>query len=340
MNGTEPKLVVVSANQVRSVLDTSLTNVLQVVSRTYDKHYQLQSFNPKATFIQWPDSIGDRIIALPASVELEERVAGIKWISSFPDNINKGLDRASAIVVLNNPNSGYPKAIMEGSLISLERTAASATLAACKVLPSGETAGVLGIVGAGKLAGRSLAHILNAELGVRNVVVHDRRGHRADEFVNQSSALYPRIQFKVGKLSSTIKNSDIVVIATTSREPYIHDPDLVAHNPLILHLSLRDLSASLLENAFNITDDIDHVLQAKTSLQLLHNRVGASGYTCVNLGITENLKDEWGTRPIVFSPFGLGILDVAVADYVLSEIEARGLRVETFDDFFPLSGSS
>ncbi|MGO9273764.1 MAG: hypothetical protein ACLQOO_26585 [Terriglobia bacterium] len=49
---------------------------------------------------------------------------GMKWIASFPANRQLGMPRASALIILNCPQTGVPLAVMEGGLISAMRTGA------------------------------------------------------------------------------------------------------------------------------------------------------------------------------------------------------------------------
>ncbi len=125
-----PSFAVIGSRQVHDVLDGREPQVTDLVRQTYLRHAAGDTVNPPSYFLRFPDRPSARIIALPASIGAEGGVDGIKWISSVPDNVARGMPRASAVLILNDPVTGFPYACLESSIISAVRTAASAALAA------------------------------------------------------------------------------------------------------------------------------------------------------------------------------------------------------------------
>lgn len=96
------------------------------------------------------------IHAMPAYIPAL-RSAGIKWVSGFPQNMARGLPYISGLLILNDPNTGFPLAVMDCTWITAMRTGA-ATAVAAKYLARPESRSV-GLLGCG-VQGRSNLHAL------------------------------------------------------------------------------------------------------------------------------------------------------------------------------------
>lgn len=108
------------------------------------------------------------------------------------------------------------------------------------------------------------------------------------------------------------------VFTTTAPEPYLSDEKLFAHAPTVLHLSLRDIGVNVILASQNVVDDVDHCLKAKTSPHLAEMATGNRNFiagTLVDV-LQKKVKPDRG-KPRIFSPFGLGVLDLGVGNFVL-----------------------
>lgn len=206
----------------------------------------------------------DRIIALPAYLDGEREVAGIKWIASFPANIQRGIPRASATLVLNDAETGYPFALLEASQISAARTAASAVLAA-NVLTGERRGGRLAVVGAGIIA-RNILEFFHAEQwAFEHVAVHDLSREYGTALAAHATERLEYPASYADTLQEAVSGADLVVFATTAGEPYVLEPDAFAPGQIVLNISLRDIGPELIVGSYNVLDDVDHCLKADTS---------------------------------------------------------------------------
>ena len=124
------ELSIINGRTVSDIIRARRGECVEIVRGAYLAHARGQSVNPDSYFLRFPDKPDCRIIALPAYLGDGFDVAGLKWIASYPGNVQRGFPRASAVLVLNCYDTGYPFAILESSIISAARTAASAVLAA------------------------------------------------------------------------------------------------------------------------------------------------------------------------------------------------------------------
>ncbi|MFE2417441.1 2,3-diaminopropionate biosynthesis protein SbnB [Streptomyces hokutonensis] len=332
---TIPTFSVVSGEQVQQALAGRESEIGELVEATYRLHGAGDSVNPPSYFLRFPDRPSSRIIALPASLGGPLRVDGLKWISSFPGNTGSGLPRASAVLILNDPDTGYPYACLESSVISATRTASSAALAAEK-LSQGRTRPLrVGFVGTGLIARYIHTHLRATGWEFEETGVYDLSADSAEGFRGYLERSGARGRITVhDKAEGLVRSSDLLVFATIAGAPHIHDPAWFDHHPLVLHVSLRDLDPAILLASANFVDDVEHCLKADTSPHLAEQATG--GREFIDGTLDDVLTGRVGVpadRTVVFSPFGLGVLDLAVGRFVHDEVARRG-ELRVVDGFF------
>ncbi|KIQ63159.1 ornithine cyclodeaminase [Kitasatospora griseola] len=326
---------ILGREDVRTALADLDSTVIDLVRNAYVLHSQGKSDLPFSTFLRPLHRSDSRIIALPAYLGGPAPVMGLKWISSFPENVNRGMQRASSLCILNDLESGYPLALMEGSQISAVRTAAGAALAS-GLLNAGREVRTIGLVGCGTINNQVVHFLTQVHEGLETILLQDAFPERAKVFAEELAAEYPGIEFKAVTLGQAL-SADTVSIATTDSSYWL---DLADHpnrpdGQVILHLSLRDLSVASVLGAANVTDDADHAIREQTSLHKAEQQAGHRRFVTAEIGaLLDGTAELPAARTVVFAPFGLGVLDLAVAEAVLNLAEKRGLGTEV-DGFDP-----
>jgi ornithine cyclodeaminase len=239
------------------------------------------------------------------------------------------------VLILNDPATGYPFACLESSIISATRTAALAASAADWLSLSRGRPARAGFFGAGLVARYVHTFLAGAGWSFDEIGVHDLSADHADAFRGYLEQSDPggRVTVHEGA-ESLIRSSDLVVFATVADRPHVTNPAWFDHGPLVLHLSLRDLAPQILLASTNIVDDVDHCLRAGTSPHLAEQLTGGREFLHGTLDdVMAGLVPVPADRPAVFSPFGLGVLDLAVGKYVYDEV-ARAGELNVIDGFF------
>lgn len=330
-----PSFAVISGGQVQQALEGREKQIVELVEATYRLHGAGDSVNPPSYFLRFPDRPTARIIALPASVGGPVHVDGLKWISSFPANVASGLPRASAVLILNDPDTGYPFACLESSIISATRTAASAALAADWLSRSRPRPTRIGFFGTGLIARYIHTFLAGTGWTFDAIGVHDVSADSAEGFRGCLRRADASGQITVhDSAEELVRSSDLVVFATIAGRPHLTDPGWFGHNPLVLHVSLRDLAPEILLASANVVDDIEHCLKADTSPHLAEQLTGNRDFLDGTLDdVMTGRVAPPADRPVIFSPFGLGVLDLAVGKHVYDEV-ARAGHLHLIDDFF------
>ncbi|WP_167152697.1 MULTISPECIES: 2,3-diaminopropionate biosynthesis protein SbnB [Streptomyces] len=331
-------MLILRRTDVADALAGRELEIIDLVADAYRLHDEGATALPHSTFLRFPEELHarDRIIGLPAYRGGPAPVAGMKWIASFPGNVSAGLERASASITLNSLENGRPSAFLEGSVISAKRTAASAALAA-RVLTEQAPPTSVALVGCGVINLEILRFLSAALPSLREAALYDMDPARAEDFARTCAAEVPAVKaYPVTGLEDALAAHPLVSFATTAGAPHT-DLSACAPGTTVLHISLRDLTVDTVLGSLNIVDDADHVCRERTSLHLAEQRTGNRDFVAAPIGAllrgTATLDRDPG-RPVVYSPFGLGVLDIALAEYVREQAErsGRGIRVDDFLD--------
>jgi ornithine cyclodeaminase len=330
-------VLILRGPEVERLLAGREAEIIDTVRRAYLAYARGAGSLPHSTFLRFSDNRRDRIIALPAYLDDEWEVAGVKWISSFPHNLERGLDRASAVIILNSSLTGRPEAIIEGSIISAKRTAAGAALAA-QSLQSGGRVNHVGMIGCGLINMETARFLRVVFPDLNRFIIYDLNAARSEQFKEKLRQTFDDAEVEIAEGVQTVLGAaSLISLATTATTPHIDDLSAAAQGTVFLHISLRDLSPRAILSCDNIVDDIDHVCRAQTSVHLTEDLVGNRDF--IRCSLADILSRKVGARSeaatkTVFNPFGLGVLDIAVGKLVRDWGLNRGEGM-VIPSFFP-----
>jgi len=259
----------------------------------------------------------NRIIAMPAFVGGCFNIAGIKWIASFPQNIEKNIPRAHSVVVLNNADTGVPVCIVNTAKLSIIRTAAvSGTVIKHFVKARNLKEFKLGIIGWGPI-GQNHFNMCTELFGekISDIYLYDIR-----PVINKEAIDYPH-KHKINIANSwqdVYNNSNVFITCTVSKAPYI---DLRPQNgSLLLNVSLRDFKVDIYDYVRNsiIVDDWDEACREKTDIEMMNKEKGLAKEdvkTIIDIVCNDCIRYYDLKETVMFNPMGMAIFDIAIGRY-------------------------
>lgn len=260
-----------------------------------------------------------RFIAMPASVGGAVNAVGMKWIASVPANVAKGIDRASGLVILNDPETGHPIAVMECATLSARRTGAVAAVVFEHLGVSGQP---VAIFGAGPISKEVMTTIALTGQSVGEFRIFDPdkiRASRLAEYLNSEMNISASF---VASPEAALSGSATVICSTTGAKEHIRKESLTTECRLMFPLSLDDFSEDAVLTADRIVcDDFD---QCNREEKVFHHLVQkgkitrSSIYAQLSEIITGLKPGRQNQERYFVNAMGLAIEDVAVARAVLT----------------------
>lgn len=289
---------------------------------------------PLKPYLRWPgaDHIADRIIAMPCYLGGEQPIAGLKWVGSRQHNpFCFGLERASAVIVLNDADTNYPIAILEGGLISGMRTAAITSVAA-RYLARKEFTDVA-CIGCGPIARMQMQTLLEQFPGIAHIHLFDLSREAAVTLANALGKDYPRVSFFVADSAElAVRAAGVVVTCTITDSPYLAY-DWLSPGVFISNISIMDVHKDVYEKVDKVVvDDWDQsnrekkiinqlVLEGRFSRERLHAELGE-----IVTGSKPGRENE--NEIILLNPMGMAIDDIVCARHFYHLARERGIGTQ------------
>ena len=210
-----PDKVLYLSRKAVEEIDLPMSAILNALQEMFqEKGEQRVEMPPKPGIHTRPDAF---IHAMPAYIPSLE-AAGMKWVSGYPDNQKKGLPYISGLLLLNDPETGMPIAIMDCTWITAQRTGAATAIAAQYL--ARRNSSTVGIVACG-VQGRSNLEALSHLFHLKKVKAYDLYPEIAQRFAREMGEKLQLEIEPVPTLPQAVRELDIVVTSG----PILRKPD-------------------------------------------------------------------------------------------------------------------
>lgn len=324
-NLRSPEILYLSKSDITQLGGAHSRLYVEAIERAFQLHTEGNFVQPLKPYLrtQGKDGhIADRIIAMPAHIG-QPGISGLKWVGSKHDNPKKrGLERASALVILNDPESNYPIAVMEGSLISGMRTAA-VTVVAAKYLAKPNFKH-LSCVGCGVIAKMQLFSMIEQFPQIENIHLFDLSASAAESLSKELKEKAPQVMVECcDSVETAVKQGEVVITCTVADQPYIPF-DWIQKGAFISNVSIMDIHKEVYLKADKvIVDDWEQsnrekkvinqlVLEGRFSREQLYAELG-------EVVARQKPGRENDNEIILLNPMGMAIEDIACAEKIYHE---------------------
>lgn len=261
-----------------------------------------------------------------------ERGLGAKLVSTFSDNPKRGLPLIHGVVILLDPETGAPRALIDGTFLTAWRTGAGA--GAATDLLARRDARVMALLGCGAQAGPQVLAVA-AVRDLEEVRVYARTPSSVAAFVEKMQPELAAYDCRIAAATSpaaAVRGADIVTAVTTSEVPVFDGNDLgngVHINGVGSYtLSMREIDGISVERSRIFVDEMTAALVEAGDLDFAvrEGRTRSEEWTEIGLvaaGQAPGRRDDKETT--FFKSVGVAVQDVEAAALALERAREMGL---------------
>jgi ornithine cyclodeaminase len=309
--------------EVQSLL--TIQDCIELVTQAHQRLANGEAIQPLRAVIKPPRGI---LATMPAYLGGDEPVLGIKAVTVYHENVQKGIESHQATILLLNPETGRLMAMIDGARITAMRTAAASGVAT-KMLAKRD-ASKLALIGAGVQAHSHLLAIA-AVRKLERVFVWNRTNQKAKSFVEKYTDDFAIESCET--VEDAVQYADIICTLTASSTPILehtwvqpgaHINAVGSSTP-----NAREVSSELMANASLFTDVVESALNEAGDVVIpLHEGILSGNPFQADLGQLVTKKHHGRATDdeiTIYKSLGVGIQDIITANYVFKQAQQRNM---------------
>ena len=243
-----------------------------------------------------------------------------KLVTVNPENINIDKAVVNGLLILSDKTTGDSLALMDGAKLTAHRTGAVGGVAMRYL--AGENAKTIGLVGAGVQGFHQLLYTCS-ERRIEETWVYDSNKDKLESFISDLGRKLKNVRIiKAESVLDLVKNADVIITATSSKEPVLPDLEAVYNGKIIIAMGsyrpdMREIPQKFFEVCDKIFVDTMHALQESGDIiDPYKNRWYRNELIPMADLLADKAKIGDNEQTILFKSVGMALFDNLAARYI------------------------
>lgn len=318
----------ISQEDVATIFKGNADAIYGIIEDSFKKYLADDIIMPDKISQIFDEASQNRINCMPATL-IDEKICGMKWVSVFPSNAPKSVQNVTGIMLLSELETGFPIAVIDGTLSTKMRTAAVGCTAAKYLAPS--KVETIGIIGAGEEARMHFTLLKHMFPTIKECRVSSLNTEIEQGFIDKFKGIVPDVKFVTCNNDSHLcaSGADIIVTAISGQSPVLKAAD-ITKGGLYIHVGGWEDEYGVAQKANKIVCDEWEVVKHRSQTLCRMYKEGLLKDEDIHANLSELIAGTKVGREnddefIYFNSVGLSYIDINFANYIYEEAKKRGL---------------
>lgn len=304
--------------------------VLKETEKTFQMIGKNEIINPTKVFMGMPnnDNWDSYCMSMPAYIGGEVDTAGFKWAAESKANSQlEGVPYGIDIVILSDPKTVFPKAILDGTITTAMRTSATAGVMA--KYNAHKNTKIACLVGAGVIGRTMIMAMTEAVPTLEEIHLVDLDLPKAEALAKEFEGKISPVIYTGTDVKAAVENADLLVTETTSRKPFIKKEWLKKSNMTVIQMEAQAVEKDILLGADRIVLDNWNQMSHLNGI-LVHELFESGELTKDQIveipQMVNGVKVRQNDEQFVFcGSAGVGSVDIMLAAKLYENAKAMGI---------------